>query len=64
MTRPLELDVPHWAIKIIARARQDTTFDPKVTDRMIYARMLANADKKLSGSDNLKMLLSLNEEVQ
>lgn len=63
MARPVELDVPHWAIDVVGMAREQIQFDSKVTDRMIYARILRNEDNGVVGQAYINNLLSLNKEV-
>ena len=35
---PDELDVPHWAVKLVAEFRRDLELPDRVTDGMIFAR--------------------------
>ena len=39
MVQPL--DVPHWAIFIVSSYRKELTIPPHITDREIYAALLA-----------------------
>lgn len=40
MTKPKELDVPHWAARRVQEVRAMWNLPPQITDRMIYARLL------------------------
>lgn len=39
--RPEEKDVPHWAMGVVIEMRAKFDLPKKVTDRMIYARLLS-----------------------
>lgn len=51
---PPELDVPHWAVKIVAKWRQICFVPERVTDRMIYARLLEFNQLPVPGDDHYR----------
>lgn len=57
---PKELDVPHWARHIVKNHRENLKLPPRVTDRMIYARVVESGSHR---EDEVTAVMSLIDET-